>query len=237
MVALTVHPDKCTCDHPDTTYWLASCTIGEADTPGPGIDDPDATASEEDDDVAWMAPTLAPPPGPAKGHDPDSVVLPHSAAPQARGGMPSRRPPYSSSSGSSSGTHGGTRTPPLGTAPGPWSGPGRGHRDRVCHSQRDINRPFQKVLDNHHADVVLAQDVKTSGFTTEELKDWARRHGWKALVADAEYRQFTDAHSAGVAIFARDSLGLGWPPACGPTTKDGRVVIGMLECPSLPRIW
>ena len=94
--------------------------------------------------------------------------------------------------------------------------------------------PFKNFLKARTAHVVLAQEVKTSGPSSEILKDWARRNGWKILVADADYRPHTDAHSAGVAILARDWLGLGWPPGCGPTTKDGRVIIGMLECPFLP---
>ena len=94
--------------------------------------------------------------------------------------------------------------------------------------------PLKKFLETTRAHVVLAQEIKTSGPTTEALKDWARRHGWKILVTDADYRPHTGAHSAGVAILARDWLGLGWPPGCGPTTKEGRVIIGMLECPFLP---
>ena len=96
--------------------------------------------------------------------------------------------------------------------------------------------PLKNFLDATSAQVVLAQEVKTSGPTSDSLRDWARRNGWKVLFADSDYRPDTDAHSVGVAIFAREWLGFRWPPGCGPTTKGARVVIGMLECPSLPAI-
>ena len=72
--------------------------------------------------------------------------------------------------------------------------------------------PLKKFLDATSAHFVLAQEVKTSGPTSDYLRDWVRRNGRKVLIADASYRPDTNAHSAGVAIFERDWLGLGWPP-------------------------
>ena len=54
------------------------------------------------------------------------------------------------------------------------------------------------------AHIVLAQEVKTSGESSERLKGWAKGAGWKALIVDAVRCKATKSHSAGVAIFVRD---------------------------------
>ena len=59
------------------------------------------------------------------------------------------------------------------------------------------------------AHIVLAQEVKTSGESSVQLKGWAKSAGWKVLVADAVFCQATKAHSAGVAVFVREWIGLG----------------------------
>lgn len=52
-------------------------------------------------------------------------------------------------------------------------------------------------------------------------------------MADAEYCRGTNAHKAGTAVFARDWLGLGWPPGRGPIHYDARLITAMVECATL----
>ena len=84
------------------------------------------------------------------------------------------------------------------------------------------------------AHIVLAQEVKTSSGTSEQLKGWAKNHAWRVLVADAVYCPTTKAHRAGVAVFVREWMGLGWPPGAGPIHFESRAIVAMVECPGLP---
>ena len=95
-------------------------------------------------------------------------------------------------------------------------------------------RGLKQYLLTTDAHVVMAKEVKTSGAKTVLLQDWARRNGWKALIADAIYCPETKAHRAGVAVFARDYLGLSWPPGRGPTCHESRLIAVMVESPGLP---
>ena len=95
-------------------------------------------------------------------------------------------------------------------------------------------RGLKQYLLTTDAHVVMAQEVKTSGAKTVLLQDWARRNGWKALIADAIYCPEAKAHRAGVAVFARDYLGLSWPPGRGPTCHESRLIAVMVESPGLP---
>ena len=54
------------------------------------------------------------------------------------------------------------------------------------------------------------------------------------LVADAQHCRETNAHSAGVTVFACDWLGLGWHPGRGPTHHASRVIVAMEECSTVP---
>ena len=79
---------------------------------------------------------------------------------------------------------------------------------RVDDSSRRVGEAWacawlKQFLKAANADVVLAEDVKTSGQTIAVLSDWALMNGWKELVEDAQHSRETNAHSAGVTILAR----------------------------------
>ena len=82
------------------------------------------------------------------------------------------------------------------------------------------------------AHIVLAQEVKTSGTGTAALSKWAAKAGWKALIADASHNPETRRRRAGVAIFVRDWIGLGWPRA-EPVLYSNRVIISLVDVPGL----
>ena len=93
---------------------------------------------------------------------------------------------------------------------------------------------LKSYLSTTDAHIVLAQEVKTSGEFSVQLKGWAKSAGWKVLVADAVFCQATKAHSAGVAVFVREWIGLGWPPGRGPTQHESRALVAMIDCPGIP---
>ena len=93
----------------------------------------------------------------------------------------------------------------------------RGSRDDALGPQRPQQaRPIQFVTVNataagslrnylltSTAHVVMAQELKTSGGSSEQLHDLAICHGWKILAVDPMSVGDTRAHKAGVAIFER----------------------------------
>eukprot|EP00973_Karenia_brevis_P035100 4842466-Karenia_brevis.AAC.1 len=97
-------------------------------------------------------------------------------------------------------------------------------------------KALKRLLGTCVADVVFAQELRVAGTEADSLRDWARRHGWKCLVADAVTSETTGRRSAGVGIFVRDHLGLGHLPDGPKDDPTGRAIAGMLEIPGAGRI-
>ncbi len=88
--------------------------------------------------------------------------------------------------------------------------------------------PFIKVTD---ADVLLVQEHKLMGRdNVDEAVAWLRRNKWNALLTEAEPGPNGGA-SAGVAVLARDHLGLSLPPVGSEEVIPARVAAAKVEAP------
>ncbi len=88
--------------------------------------------------------------------------------------------------------------------------------------------PFVKATD---ADVLLVQEHKLMGRdNVDEAVAWLRRHKWNALLTEAEAGPNGGA-SAGVAVLARDHLGLSLPPVGSEEVVPARVAAAKVEAP------
>ncbi len=89
---------------------------------------------------------------------------------------------------------------------------------------------LKRRLSSTDAHVLLAQETWVNQSAMAGASNWARRHGWRSIWSPA----FTTAKggtSAGVAIFARDFLGLHFPEADAHEIVPARAVMGVLEAP------
>ena len=161
-------------------------------------------------------------------------VIPAAAMAKGGGSAPQHGPPAEGSrtvTGAASGT-GAARC--KGAAKSAASSNAESVPIRIVTVNATAAGSLKKYLTTTEAHIVLAQEVKTSGTTSEQLKVWAASQGWKCLIADAVFSKATSCHSAGVAILARDWIGIGWPPGRGPTHYESRVLVALIECPGVP---
>ena len=73
----------------------------------------------------------------------------------------------------------------------------------------DAKTPLKKWLEQTLADIVCAQEVKVNAQEAKELSQWAKQHGWKAIITPCDAGETAKERSAGVAIFVRANVGLG----------------------------
>ncbi len=90
--------------------------------------------------------------------------------------------------------------------------------------------PLQRLLASTDAQVVLAQEHELRGQEIAEASDWAIRRGWKSLWVEASVTE-AGGRSGGVAILARDYLGLSPPPWGDPQIVPARAIAAKLEAP------
>ena len=86
------------------------------------------------------------------------------------------------------------------------------------------------------AHVVLAQEVHLQGIDIEYVSQWARVRGWRGIIEEAIPGRVQPFSSGGVAIFARDWLGLSPWPVLAEHRQHGRLVAGTLEAPGYGRV-
>ena len=84
-------------------------------------------------------------------------------------------------------------------------------------------------LEATQAHVVMLQEIKSTDTAIEELHGWTTAHGWKMLATES---RTTDSGgiSAGVAVLARDWLGLR-APSTGHVVVKHRLVAGLVQVP------
>ena len=90
---------------------------------------------------------------------------------------------------------------------------------------------LKQRLAGSEAHVVLAQEVHLLGIDIEYASQWARVRGWKSIIEEAIPGRAQPFSSGGVAIFARDWLGLSPWPVLAEHRQQGRLVAGTLEAP------
>ena len=66
-----------------------------------------------------------------------------------------------------------------------------------------------------------------------EFSEWAKHKGWKALIVPCLGGDAPNSRSAGVAVFVRQELGLGWPRQI-PMHSRGRAMIVQVQPPGAP---
>ena len=69
---------------------------------------------------------------------------------------------------------------------------------------------LKQWLESTVAHVVCAQEVKANQEEIEELNEWCTKRGWQCLIAPCVSGQKHSERSAGVGIFVRNGIGLGW---------------------------
>jgi hypothetical protein len=91
-------------------------------------------------------------------------------------------------------------------------------------------QPLQKHLVRTRAHVILAQEHHLRGAHVAAASQWARGKGWKSLWVEAEPGEGAGTRG-GVAIFARDHLGIARPPWGDEMVVLGRVAAAVVEAP------
>ncbi len=71
--------------------------------------------------------------------------------------------------------------------------------------------PLERLLQSTTADVILAQEHRLRGAQMAEASEWVWKKGWKSIWAEAN-KTPEGGLSGGVAVFARQHLGLTKPP-------------------------
>ncbi len=92
-------------------------------------------------------------------------------------------------------------------------------------------RGLQRRLASSQAHVILAQETWITQDAIPAASAWARRRGWKSIWTSARPGPSGGA-SGGVAIFARDYLGLRYPPDGTHEWCPGHVVAAVLDAPA-----
>ncbi len=90
--------------------------------------------------------------------------------------------------------------------------------------------PLQRYLLKTDAHVVLGQEHHLRGEGVAAASQWSRKRGWKSLWVEAEPGDGGGTRG-GVAIFARDHLGLARPPWGDEQVIPGRAAAAVLEAP------
>ncbi len=101
---------------------------------------------------------------------------------------------------------------------------------RVATANTTAWGPLMRFLQSTSADVVLAQEHRLRGQAVAEASDWAHRRGWKSVWTEAKLAS-GGGNSAGVAIFARQHLGLSPPPWGDPEVVPAHAVAATVEAP------
>jgi hypothetical protein len=91
-------------------------------------------------------------------------------------------------------------------------------------------RALKRRLCTTKAHLLFAQETRIRARDVPMASSWARRHGWKSLWSPA-IRGRRGGPAAGVAVFAKDFLGLRAPPMGGQAIYDGRAVAGVVDAP------
>ncbi len=89
---------------------------------------------------------------------------------------------------------------------------------------------LRKRLARTDAHVLLAQETWVPQTLIPEASEWARKRGWKSVWAPARLTE-AGGTSGGVAIFARDFLGLRHPDVGSHIWCPSRAVAAVLEAP------
>ncbi len=89
---------------------------------------------------------------------------------------------------------------------------------------------LKRRLRDTDAHVLLAQETWVSQSRMAEASAWARKRGWKSVWAPAGVGA-GGGTAAGVAVFARDFLGLRFPDKGSHIWSDARAVAAVLEAP------
>ncbi len=121
--------------------------------------------------------------------------------------------------------------------PGFGGGTGAGRRppEEEFHLQiESVNTtgwgPLRRRLAETTAHVIIAQETWLLIDQAASASDWARRHGWEAVMAPAALGPGGGA-SGGVAIFARSGMGLHHPCVGPHILEDARAVAAVVEPP------
>ncbi len=111
---------------------------------------------------------------------------------------------------------------------------GRATEEEFCLRVESLNStgwgPLKRRLLSTEAQVVLAQETWLLQDKAAEAADWARRHGWEAILAPAALGPGGGA-SGGVGIFAKTGVGLRYPIAGSHILEEARAVAGFIDPP------
>ncbi len=89
---------------------------------------------------------------------------------------------------------------------------------------------LKRRLEGTSAHVVLAQETWINQAAVAGASAWARRHGWRSIWSPATTTK-RGGTAGGVAILARDYMGLHLPPDEAHEIVPARAVMGVLEAP------
>ncbi len=111
---------------------------------------------------------------------------------------------------------------------------GQGNDELFALSIEAVNSTGWKALQRRllatESHVVLAQETWIMQDSIPAASAWARRRGWKSVWSAARAGP-NGGPTGGVAIFARDELGLRYPPGGSHEWHPGRVVAAVLDAP------
>ncbi len=109
-----------------------------------------------------------------------------------------------------------------------------GHADEFALVIETVNSTgwaaLKQRLDSTKAHAVLAQETWVAQASVAAASRWAKAHGWRSVWSPAA-RTKRGGVSGGVAIFARDYLGLHYPSGISHEIKRARAVTATLEAP------
>ena len=95
-------------------------------------------------------------------------------------------------------------------------------------------RAIKERLMNTGAHIVCAQETWVVESEIAKWSAWARRQGWKSTWEAATRKEGASrGASGGVAIFAREELGVRHPSRHGPSWFKGRTVAAVVEAPGM----
>ncbi len=89
---------------------------------------------------------------------------------------------------------------------------------------------LKKLLGQTEAHVVFAQETRVRARDVPLASSWALRNGWKSLWSPA-VRGKRGGASAGVAVFAKEWIGMRAPPKGGHEIHGGRAVASVIDAP------
>ncbi len=90
--------------------------------------------------------------------------------------------------------------------------------------------PLKRRLQRSQAKVLFAQETRVRAGDIGKASSWALRNGWKSMWAPA-VRGKRGGASAGVAVFARDYVGIRPPPVGGHIISEGRALACVIDAP------